>query len=176
MPHARLRRAARAAGLAAAADLGLEAIYDHRPRAAAHRLPGGLPHRPAGARAPAAAPPRAAVHAAVASQVRTGPGQFESRPTPREIDNFPLVNVTHPDYERHPLFKDAHVMTIDVRAPTSAPRRATLFDVPHVRQVPAGSALVLPAYWYHQVESFAPPGGLNVAVNYWFQGCARRPA
>ena len=23
---------------------------------------------------------------------------------------------------------------------------------------------------YHQVDSYAPPGGLNVAVNYWFQG------
>lgn len=33
-----------------------------------------------------------------------------------------------------------------------------------------GDALILPAYWYHQVESFAPPGGINVAVNYWFQG------
>ncbi len=66
----------------------------------------------------------------------------------REIDNFPLVNVTHPDLERHPLFRDAHVITVDV---------------------PAGSALFLPAYWYHQVESFAEPGGLNVAINYWFQ-------
>lgn len=37
-------------------------------------------------------------------------------------------------------------------------------------QLKAGDALVLPAYWYHQVESFAEPGRLNVAVNYWFQG------
>ena len=33
-----------------------------------------------------------------------------------------------------------------------------------------GDALLLPAYWYHQVDSFAPPGKLNVAVNFWFQG------
>ena len=37
-------------------------------------------------------------------------------------------------------------------------------------QIKAGDALVLPAYWYHQVESFADPGKLNVAVNFWFQG------
>ena len=33
-----------------------------------------------------------------------------------------------------------------------------------------GDALILPAYWYHQVDSYAPPDRLNVAVNYWFQG------
>jgi hypothetical protein len=103
--------------------------------------------------------------------VRVGPGEFEVKETDREIDNFPLVNVTHPDLARHPLFRDAHVITIDV---------------------PARSALFLPAYWYHQVEhsisiahesrshpyamlcyqveSFAEPSGLNVAINYWFQG------
>uniref|UniRef100_A0A7S4B0B4 Cupin-like domain-containing protein n=1 Tax=Chrysotila carterae TaxID=13221 RepID=A0A7S4B0B4_CHRCT len=69
--------------------------------------------------------------------------------SPTQIDNFPLVNVTHPDYERFPLLRDAHIMTVDV---------------------PAGSALILPALWYHQVDSFAEPGQLNVAVNYWFQG------
>ena len=37
-------------------------------------------------------------------------------------------------------------------------------------EVPEGAALLLPAYWHHQVESFAAPGQLNVAVNYWFQG------
>jgi len=81
--------------------------------------------------------------------VRTGAGQFEPRLTSREVDNFPLANITHPDYDRHPLLRDAHVMTVEV---------------------PAGSALFLPAYWFHQVESFAAPGELNVAVNYWFQG------
>ena len=33
-----------------------------------------------------------------------------------------------------------------------------------------GDALLLPAYWYHQVDSYAEPGKLNVAVNFWFQG------
>uniref|UniRef100_A0A7S0IZ20 JmjC domain-containing protein n=1 Tax=Calcidiscus leptoporus TaxID=127549 RepID=A0A7S0IZ20_9EUKA len=83
------------------------------------------------------------------SYVRVAPGVFETRIVDREIDNFPLVNVSHPDFERFPLFKDAHVMTIDV---------------------PAGAALILPAYWYHQVESFAEPGKFSVALNYWFQG------
>ena len=32
-----------------------------------------------------------------------------------------------------------------------------------------GDALLLPAYWYHQVDSYAPPGRLNVAINYWFE-------
>jgi len=63
--------------------------------------------------------------------VRTGAGQFEPRLTSREVDNFPLANITHPDYDRHPLLRDAHVMTVEV---------------------PAGSALFLPAYWFHQVE------------------------
>ena len=31
-----------------------------------------------------------------------------------------------------------------------------------------GDALLLPAYWYHQVESDAQSGSLNVAINYWF--------
>ena len=33
-----------------------------------------------------------------------------------------------------------------------------------------GDALLLPSYWYHQVDSYAEPDKLNVAVNYWFQG------
>ena len=80
---------------------------------------------------------------------RTAPGAFEQVLTDRELDNFPLVNVTHPDLSRHPLYRDSSVFTVEVKA---------------------GDALVLPAYWYHQVESFAEPGHLNVAVNYWFQG------
>ena len=80
---------------------------------------------------------------------RTAPGAFEQVLTDRELDNFPLVNVTHPDLRRHPLYRDSSVFTVEVKA---------------------GDALVLPAYWYHQVESFAEPGHLNVAVNYWFQG------
>ena len=42
--------------------------------------------------------------------------------------------------------------------------------------LPEGSALLLPAYWYHQVESFVDAEDtdvedscpLNVAINYWF--------
>ena len=43
-----------------------------------------------------------------------GAGQFEPRLTSREVDNFPLANITHPDYDRHPLLRDAHVMTVEV--------------------------------------------------------------
>ena len=80
---------------------------------------------------------------------RVAPGVFTQQMTSRELDNFPLVNVTHPDLRRHPLYRDSSVFTVEVKA---------------------GDALVLPAYWYHQVDSFAEPGHLNVAVNYWFQG------
>ena len=62
--------------------------------------------------------------------------------------NFPPINATHPDYARHPLFRHARVATFDV---------------------PEGAALLLPAGWFHQVESFAPPTGLNVAIQYWFR-------
>ena len=85
--------------------------------------------------------------------VRRAPGVFDARETERELDNFPLVNVTHPDLARHP----------------SLPRRAREQRALEV-EVPEGAALLLPAYWHHQVESFAAPGQLNVAVNYWFQG------
>jgi len=80
---------------------------------------------------------------------RLSRGEFRGVVEDREIDNFPLLNISHPDLERHPLFKESHSFTIEV---------------------PAGSALLLPAYWYHQVESFAEPGKLNVAINYWYQG------
>ena len=43
----------------------------------------------------------------------------------RELDNFPLVNVTHPDLARHPLFADAHVFEVELWATHGAlPRRA----------------------------------------------------
>jgi len=80
---------------------------------------------------------------------RVSRGVFRGKVEDREIDNFPLVNLTHPDFKRHPMFRDASVFSVEV---------------------PAGSALLLPAYWYHQVESFAEPGKLNVAINYWYQG------
>ena len=80
---------------------------------------------------------------------RVAPGVFETIVTDRELDNFPLVNITHPDLARHPLFKEAEIFTVHLEP---------------------GDALLLPAYWYHQVDSYAPPDRLNVAVNYWFQG------
>lgn len=80
---------------------------------------------------------------------RVRQGVFERHVTSRELDNFPLLNVSHPDLKRHPLAKDAHVFTVDVHP---------------------GDALLLPAYWFHQVDSYAEPGSLNVAINYWFQG------
>ena len=38
---------------------------------------------------------------------RVAPGKFETIITSRELDNFPLLNVTHPDRRRHPLY-DVH--------------------------------------------------------------------
>ena len=75
--------------------------------------------------------------------------------TPRRVNNFPLVNMSDPDVAAHPLFHHAQVMTVDVHE---------------------GDALLLPAYWYHQVESFVDAEDtdvedscpLNVAINYWF--------
>ena len=54
--------------------------------------------------------------------------------------------------------------------PPARPRRPKPTQWRLRAQIKAGDALVLPAYWYHQVESFADPGKLNVAVNFWFQG------
>ena len=50
---------------------------------------------------------------------RTGPGTFTQRLTDRELDNFPLVNVTHPDLSRHPLYRDSNVFTVEVCARTA---------------------------------------------------------
>jgi hypothetical protein len=67
--------------------------------------------------------------------------------------NFPLASLSSPDLERHPLFRHARVRAVTV---------------------PEGAALLLPAYWYHQVSSACardtPNGGINIAVNYWFSG------
>ena len=57
---------------------------------------------------------------------RVRAGVFEQSVTERELDNFPLVNVTDPDLERHPLFKEAQVFTAVLQP---------------------GDALLLPAYW-----------------------------
>jgi hypothetical protein len=47
-----------------------------------------------------------------------------------------------------PLFEHAHLTTVDVNA---------------------GDALLLPAFWYHEVDSFCDgPAELNLAVNCWW--------
>lgn len=66
---------------------------------------------------------------------------------PRTYDNFPLANATHPDLAATPLMAHARTITVDVEE---------------------GDALVLPAYWYHEVDSLAGDGGLNIAINYWW--------
>ena len=85
---------------------------------------------------------------------RVAPGVFESRSTGdkdpsvgRTLSHFALVNASKPDLGCFPLSRLARTLTVDVEE---------------------GCALLLPAYWYHRVESFAPPDRLNVAVNVWF--------
>ena len=88
---------------------------------------------------------------------RRAPGEYElAQPDddPTVLRNFPLVGLAE-DGTRETrfdtLFRHARVTTIDV---------------------PAGSALLLPAYWYHEVESHTPEGEAageaNLAVNYWW--------
>ena len=87
---------------------------------------------------------------------RTAPGIYEAEgngdasPTGddgRTLSQFTLLNASQPDTERFPLARFARTTVVDVEE---------------------GDALVLPAYWYHRVESEASPGKLNVAVNVWF--------
>jgi len=63
---------------------------------------------------------------------RTAPGEFgpDRAAAPKTISNFPLASVSEPDLARHALFRYARVRSV------------------HVGE---GSALLLPAYWYHQV-------------------------
>lgn len=49
---------------------------------------------------------------------RTAAGEFRPVITDRELDNFPLVNVTHPDLRRHPLYGDSNVFTVEVYPPS----------------------------------------------------------
>ena len=87
----------------------------------------------------------------VARMARRDAGRYEydwsEESVGRQYDNFPLANVTHPDLDVTPLMAFARTVTVEVHE---------------------GDALILPAYWYHQVESEAEPGRLNVAVNYWW--------
>eukprot|EP00935_MAST-01C_sp_MAST-1C-sp1_P000833 g833.t1 len=69
------------------------------------------------------------------------------------VDNFPLVNASMPDPTRHPLWKEAMPLDIELRP---------------------GDVLLLPAYWFHEVESHASAAdGMEkswcIAINYWFR-------
>ena len=75
-------------------------------------------------------------------------GHNKSKPFIDHIYHFALVDdPARPDLHRHPLARYAAAVDVDVEE---------------------GCALLLPAYWYHRVESSAPPDRLNVAVNVWF--------
>jgi len=91
-----------------------------------------------------------------AGEARAGASADGDAPA-RTVTHFPLVNASFPDLEAHPLFRHARVTTVDVRE---------------------GEALLLPAFWYHEVQSFAPKGSLNIAINYWFdaEGIAGAPS
>lgn len=111
------------------------------------------------------------VVAPVASLLRDGVGEYRWR---RRVDgsdddsggvgsgedegqqyfaNFPLLNLRRPDAARHPLVRHAHIVSAELRE---------------------GDALLLPAYWYHEVESAATePSALNVAINLWFETSSR---
>lgn len=67
--------------------------------------------------------------------------------TRRALKHFALLNASAPDIVRFPLSRHARTITVDVHE---------------------GCALLLPAYWYHRVESHAAEGQLNIAVNVWF--------
>ena len=88
---------------------------------------------------------------------RRGPGDYRTvsealrsrAPQPPSMaTNFGSVNASAPDLEVHPLARHARVGTVEVAE---------------------GDALLLPAFWYHEVESsISTPAQLNVAVNIWF--------
>jgi hypothetical protein len=89
-----------------------------------------------------------------ASVVRRGPGKYEIEPLPSAderatYDNFPLVCAGEASRAPlAPLFEHAHLTTVDVHA---------------------GDALLLPAFWYHEVDSLCDgPDELNLAVNCWW--------
>jgi hypothetical protein len=86
----------------------------------------------------------------VTRYVRHSPGQFslDSDLGGPEVENFPLVNLENPEYDRHPKFKEVPRFQVTLHA---------------------GDVLFLPAYWFHEVDSGAGKHGFNLAVNYWFQ-------
>lgn len=59
------------------------------------------------------------------------------------------VDIKAPDYHRFPLFKSA------------MPLNCTISE---------GDALFMPAFWWHEVQSYPSPTSLrNLAVNYWYR-------
>ena len=56
---------------------------------------------------------------------------------------FSPVNVTHPDYKTHPLFKQAHVVTCKINA---------------------GDVMYLPSYWWHEVATDASAESDGLAI------------
>ena len=83
---------------------------------------------------------------------RVAPGIYEAEASDDVSVNFPLLNLS--------AYADGSAVD---DFPLLRPERAFAVDVRE------GDALLLPAYWHHQVESFTAPGQLNVAANYWFE-------
>ena len=56
-------------------------------------------------------------------------------------------------------------------APRDAPTEFPAYSRTHPVEVELqqGDMLYLPAYWYHQEETFAPTGRLNVALSWQFR-------
>ena len=82
---------------------------------------------------------------------RVAPGVYEPEASDDVSVNFPLLNISayaDGDVDDFPLLRPERAFAVDVRE---------------------GDALLLPAYWHHQVNSTAAPGKLNVAANYWFE-------
>ena len=82
---------------------------------------------------------------------RVAPGIYEAEASDDVSVNFPLLNISAyacGDVDDFPLLRPERAFAVDVRE---------------------GDALLLPAYWHHQVNSTAAPGKLNVAANYWFE-------
>ncbi|GAX81986.1 hypothetical protein CEUSTIGMA_g9414.t1 [Chlamydomonas eustigma] len=68
------------------------------------------------------------------------------RPISDESNNHSQVNFANPDYERHPLYKQA----VDHRS---------------VFELKEGDALFIPCGWWHQVDST----DVTIAINFWWE-------
>ncbi len=68
------------------------------------------------------------------------------------VQPFSAVNVSSPDYARHPLFRNAHKVVCEVRA---------------------GEIMYLPSFWWHQVTSMPDAEAtaldrISIGVNHWY--------